>query len=152
MDRSRLRTLPKEDVVGWSAISHPSAVHQAAVGEVLYLKGSRFSGAEGSGAVHRSPDTGGGAAPRLLLKLDAPSSAPAAARRACGAGCSHVLTHLGGMPPACPLALISDTRLHHSVGSPPTPAPGLALCDCTHLVFWVAHMAAVHCKLASKVA
>lgn len=93
VDRSRLRTLPKEDVVGWSAISHPSAVHQAAAGEVLYLKGSRFPGAEGSGAVHRSPDTGGGAAPRLLLKLDAPSAAPAAARRACGAGCSHVHTH-----------------------------------------------------------
>ena len=88
MDRARLRSLPRNDPVGWSAISHPSAVRQASPGEVLYLKGSRFPGSEGRGAVHRSPDGASAAAPRLLLKLDGPRTVPGAST-VCAAGCTH---------------------------------------------------------------
>lgn len=86
VDRARLRSLPRGDAAGWSAIAHRSAVRQAAPGEVLYLKGARFPGAEGRGAVHRSPEVpeGPGAAPRLLLKLDAPS-----AGQQCGCAVHH---------------------------------------------------------------
>lgn len=89
VDRTRLRNLPRGDFVGWSAISHPSAVRQAAPGQVLYLKGSRFPGADGRGAVHRSPDIPGAAAARLLLKLDAPRAVPVGHGAACAAGCAH---------------------------------------------------------------
>ena len=82
VDRARLRSLPHGDPVGWSAITHPSAVQAAAPGEVLYLKGSRYPGAEGRGAVHRSPDADP-STPRLLLKLDDPRAG------ACAAGCTH---------------------------------------------------------------
>ena len=90
VNRTRLRSLPREDREGWTAIRSPAAVRQAAPGEVLYLKGSQFPGAEGRGAVHRSPDTAGGTMPRLLFKLDAPSWPVGGAHgAACAAGCAH---------------------------------------------------------------
>lgn len=87
VDRARLRSLPRGDVAGWSAIASRSAVRQAAPGEVLYLKGARFPGAEGRGAVHRSPQApaaGPGAGPRLLLKLDPPAEG-----QGCGCAAHH---------------------------------------------------------------
>lgn len=52
-----------------------ATVHEAGVGDVLVLKGARWPGSGGRGAVHRSPPPEGGCeccegTPRLLLKLD----------------------------------------------------------------------------------
>ena len=46
------------------------ALRRCRAGDVVLLKGSRWPGNEGRGAVHRSPPTDAGARPRVLLTLD----------------------------------------------------------------------------------
>lgn len=72
VDRGQLGRLPADDPVGLSAIRDTSAIQQAAEGEVLFLKGNAFPGAEGRAIVHRSPDAVDEARPRLLLTLNPP--------------------------------------------------------------------------------
>jgi hypothetical protein len=61
VDRQRLQEVPGD---------YP-AVAEAPAFAVVLLKGSAWPGNESRGAIHRSPPVPAGAAPRVLLTLDA---------------------------------------------------------------------------------
>jgi hypothetical protein len=66
VDRARLAEVERPDA---DALSPDAAVLEAAVGDVVWLKGEAWAGNEGRGAIHRSPAVPEGST-RLVLTLD----------------------------------------------------------------------------------
>lgn len=59
------------DEANAAIVPDPSLVRRAGAGDVVLLKGDRWPGGEGRGAVHRSPPLGRSGARRLVLKATA---------------------------------------------------------------------------------
>ncbi|KAK9845309.1 hypothetical protein WJX81_003087 [Elliptochloris bilobata] len=67
-DRRELQRFLRRDTGGFG-VRRNGAVHRAAAGDLLLLKGHSYAGNAGRGAVHRSPEASP-CAPRLLIVLD----------------------------------------------------------------------------------
>mmetsp|Transcript_31118 Transcript_31118/g.88244 ORF Transcript_31118/g.88244 Transcript_31118/m.88244 type:complete len:112 (+) Transcript_31118:778-1113(+) len=69
VDRARL-LVPPEARGNDGAIRPEGSLLQAAPGDILLLKGDRWRGNEGCGAIHRSPHQVSKDSPRLILTID----------------------------------------------------------------------------------